>query len=135
MIISNFWHHHLAISITIISVLGLVVIHTTICVLHAGEWFPKDKVLYKYLLSFSEKIILNEGNSRPYFSINHGNGNIGVFDLPLLCKWTVDKIGPVPRWYKSHRYIEKLYKAQSTKEKGWQRRTTYFKVFGGNLPE
>ena len=134
-IISDFWTHHLVWSIIILCILTFIIIHTFICILYAGgSWFPKDKVLHKYLLASSDDIKLSETTSI-YFSMNDGNGSIELYIFPLICKWCVDEIGPIPRWYKSHRYIEKLYGAKTSRKKGWKSTKKYKKVFGYSLPE
>lgn len=99
--------------------------------------FPKDKTLYKYVLAFGDGLILIEPNdSTPSFrqDLYTNIVSIGRYRLVLLYKWYIPGVGPVPIWCRSHKSIEKLYKAKRRKTKEFLLAEKYSKAFGQRLP-
>lgn len=97
------------------------------------EWYPSDKKLCKYLITCSVVRIFINKEQGERFSIEGGtyiqksrkHGYIG-----LISKWSISGIGPVPRWYKSHKLLNKMCK--SIKQKNEDER--YQHAFGTKLP-
>lgn len=108
-------------------------------------WFPKDKMLYKYLLTSMDKIQPEETGKGLVIklydvqvAINGGEPIydcfIGVYDIPIVCKYYINCIGPIPRWYRSHRFLQKIYRAKVDRNRKTRKQLMYEKTFGRELP-
>lgn len=108
---------------TTIEIIGVIVIllliaYTATIVLIAMSWFPDDKTLYRYLLALGSRIVYVNDTD---FAITDGDNDcvahIHRIYFVIFCKWYIPDIGPIPIWYRSHKFIRKLEKLKKKSSK------------------
>lgn len=132
--IEEFWSQHRGWSIVIIFVVGIfTVLVPLVQVTIASGWFPKDKKLYAYILASSNDIGVSERDGVPCH-LNTRQTHISYYFVKFPCKWYVNNLGPVPRWYKSHKLIQKIWKAKGGDIRRARRNKDYSDAFGMKIP-